>query len=228
MNYNVQFDIVAEQISPPIVRKPSYIAWITVLVSVIQGLWDRIFNLYVLGSTAAAYDPAVTYVVDDRVLFTDRGVYKCILSTTGNAPTNIVYWIKDSDNYIGARERVMYNSQKILFEWALNRNFMWPHIYQNYPLHSTGIYIENTPILSNAFLMANSGQLSSVLVNKSLYAQAWLINTPNFSFHSCFTIWVPYALWTPMGISDAERENIVRNYADDYVISGIQYSVLPY
>ncbi len=40
---------------------------------------------------APAYDNAVAYLADDRVVYLGS-IYTCILTSTGNLPTNITYW----------------------------------------------------------------------------------------------------------------------------------------
>ncbi len=42
--------------------------------------------------------------------------------TTGNAGSPF-YWVKVTDNFIGANERASYSPQKLMFEYALNRWF---------------------------------------------------------------------------------------------------------
>ena len=49
-----------------------------------------------------------------------------------NLVTDTAFWLKVSDNYIGIRERTLWNSQKIIFESSLNRWFQ-----------TTGIFIIN-------------------------------------------------------------------------------------
>lgn len=213
--YIISFQLLWETLYPPILRKPKHLSWGKVMAKPLQYLRDLIFDDYANGSNYLLYDNSTVYVLGDRIFYLDRGVYECILATLGNLPTDATYWRKINDNYIGVRERILYNSQKMTFEWALNRWFI-----------CSGIYIENQSLSFSGFLMGNSGEYSSTLVNIS--NPSYLMNSFTISTDFSFIIYVPLAVFNSLGNSDIERENIIRSFADNYVLAGMLYDVLPY
>jgi hypothetical protein len=218
--YIIQFSLLWEKLYPPHLRKTLHLAWGVVVVSPLQSLRDLIFNDYANGSTVSRYDNATAYVVDDIVYYTDRGLYKCIGATTGNIPTDTTYWNKILDNYIGARERIKYNSRKIIFEYALNRWF-------DVPSANPQIYITNNNIYGTAFLLGETGEYSSTMANLSTNQNYFLGNSYNYNSFA-FTIYVPLAVFNALDNNNTNRENIIRSFADKFVLSGMSYNVLTY
>jgi hypothetical protein len=218
--YDINFSTVWEKLTPPILRQIKTLAWGTVLLKPLQWLRDLFFIDYADGSSAEFYDSLISYIVDDKVYYTDRAVYICIAPSTGNLPTDTTYWRKILDNHIGARERVRYNSQKILFEHALNR---WFNVYAPDPL----IYITNNTVSASPFLLGQTGQTSSNVSRSSIYSQYYLGNSPSYASNT-FTIFVPLAVFNALAGNNTDRENIIRNFADRFVLSGMIYDVQTY
>lgn len=214
--YSVTYGFLWETLYPPVLRKTVALAWGKVLMDPLQWLHDAIFITYKTGTPAANYSNVTAYVIGDRVVYTDRGVYEAIQATTGNLPTDVTFWRQVTANYIGTDERVKYTSQKILFEYALNRWFQ-----------STGIFIDSLIVNDPSFIMGGSGPTSSAMVNDSTNAIAYL--TENYSFNADdFAINVPLAVFNALASNDVDRENVIRDIADIYVIAGINYTVTPY
>lgn len=215
--YVISFISIWESLTPPLLRKDIIYAWGSVLVAPLQYLYEIIFNEYTDGSNAFDYVGATAYVVGDKVIYTDRGVYECIVNSTGNAPTDTTYWKKIADNYIGIRERIKYTSQKMTFEYSLNRWFQ-----------TTGIYITNTSTTTSSFLMGQTGEYSSVMPASSAYQQNFL--TEGYVVPSAYnyTIYVPVAKFNSLATNDTDRENIIRAFADRYNLAGMIYNVQKY
>lgn len=218
--YIIQFSLLWEKLMPPLLRKVLHLSWGSVVVAPLQSLRDLIFNDYANGSNYNAYDNATAYVIGDIVYYTDRGVYKCIEATTGNIPTNTTYWFKMLDNRIGVRERIRYNSQKILFEYALNRWF-------DVPSADPQIYIQNNNIYGTAFLLGGSGETSSTMADNYVFQNYYLGNSYTYESDD-FTIFVPLAVFNALDSNNTNRENIVRGFADNYVLAGMTYNVATY
>jgi len=209
----VTFSLLWETLYPPKLRKAVALAWGIVVMRPLQWLSDAIFISYADGSTDPDYNNATAYSKDDRVIFTDRGQYEAKQATTGNLPTDLTFWRKVNDNYIGARERAKYTSQKILFEYALDRIFQ-----------TTGIFITNFNTPANSFLMGETGPNSSAMFNDGINSTEYL--TENFIVgDQDFTINVPLATFNALASNDLDRENVVRGVADIYVIGGMIYKV---
>jgi hypothetical protein len=39
---------------------------------------------------------------------------------------------------------------------------------------------------------------------------------------------VPIAIWTALGATTTDRDNIIRKYADNFNLAGITYTITPY
>lgn len=216
--FNINFSGLWKDITPPVLRKPVHQAWGDVLLTPMQYLRDLTFNDFANGSSYPSYSGASAYTSNDRVSYNNRGVYESISGSTGILPTDINSWNLINENYIGVRERVKYNSQKMLFEYGLNRWFQ-----------CTGIYIDNNPILNTGLLMGNTGAYSSALSNSSTPTSAsYLINSFSGFTTNSYTIYVPTGVYTDLGITNIERENVVRSFADNYNLAGFIYNVVAY
>lgn len=217
MNYNLNYKELWKQLLPPVLRNSRVIAWGAVLLQPIQWLHDFIFGEYSDGAVYNTYSNATAYVIGDKVIYTDRGVYECITNTTGNLPTNATYWKLVNNNYIGIRERIVYNSQKILFEYALNRWFV-----------CSGIYITNNDKDTVSFLMGNTGENSSLMPNSSTNQIDYLGSNLIVTSINDFTIYVPIAVHTALSPDSGQRDNIIRSFADKLTIAGMKYNIVTY
>jgi len=215
--YIISFSLVWEQLTPPALRALVFLNWGTVLTKPIQQLYEIIFGIYANGSTDLDYDNTTAYIATDRVVYTDRGVYECILATTGNAPTDTTYWKKVSDNYIGIRERVNYSSSKIILEYGLNRWFQ-----------CSGIYIGNNVTTTASFVMGATGQYSSAMWNTGEASSNYMTNNYYSPTSYNYTIYVPVAIYNALASNNTDRTNIVHTFADKYTLAGILYNVTTY
>ena len=121
-----------------------------------------------------------------------------------------------SSEFIGVDERIIYSSQKMLFEYLLNRYFA-----------TTGIYIDNNFIgADNNFVMGASSSSSSSMPNNSAYSDTYMGEQPYYTTsQNDFTIYVPTAFYTGLG---TYNEQLIRAVADKYVLAGITYNVTDY
>lgn len=212
--FTVTYSFLWEMLYPPILRKAIQLAWGAVIEFPMQWLHNAIFTNYTNGATDPTYSNVTAYVKGDRVIFTNRGQYEAIVATTGNDPTDTAFWIKVNDNYTGIRERAVWNSQKIIFEDSLNKNFQ-----------TTGIFINNNIKIINSFLMGNTGELSSLMPNDSINQIDYMGNTFTPSTIGDYTIFVPLAKFNSLAGNNTDRENIIRSFADVYNLAGMTYQV---
>jgi hypothetical protein len=227
--YDYDNEIVAEQLTPPALRESKFLAWLYVITKPIQNFWSLIFEDYKIGSSYSDYSGATTYDFGDRVLWTDKAIYEATYtdadgvaqSFSGEAPSNTLFWTKVNNDFIGVDERIKYNSQLIVLEYALNKWFL--------NLSATDqIYVNTNAITSNIFLMGETGTYSSTMANSSPFSLYFMPEDATFPTQYNFTINVPAALFTTLGTNSTNRENTVRAFADKYVLSGITYNVTTY
>lgn len=223
--YTYDSNTVGEQLTPPILRKAKFLAFLYVLVKPIQNLWELVFAEYITGvGTHSIYSDAVSYSIGNVVVWNNGYVYECIKTplVAGTKPSDTIYWLLRNTNFIGSDNRVKYNSQIIKLEYQLNK---W---YQNLA-SATQIYIENNTAISMQFVMGNDGANSSVMPNDSIYQEQYMGNDPTYPDVSFdFTILVPTALYTTLGTTASNREYNVRAFVNQYVLSGIKYKINTY
>lgn len=227
MNYNIyiiSFQLLWETLYPPILRLPKHLAWGKVLERPLQYLHQLFFTDYANGSAYPYWNPPTTYNIGDRVIsavdHTNRSVYECIATTIFNDPTDTNYWVLVNDNYIGIRERIKYNSQKVLFEFALNKWFM-----------CSGIRISNQNTISSSFLLGQTGPFSSTLSNSSIIpysSPSYLTNNLVVASSFNYIIFVPNGILSQLALTVTDQKNIVRSFADNYNLAGMIYDVQGY
>ena len=228
--YDIDFNLQAENILPPDKRKTKLLAYLKAIVLPVQILRDRFYNWYANGLTpgvdADFWGPGMGVGPGEYVIGPDNAVYECInpLGVSGLfVPPGLdtENYVKLQDVYIGLRERLKYNSRKIVLEYILNKWFRVD------PLPSDQIYIENHDIYGTFFILGASGPTSSSMANSSLSQQYFLGNVYSYDANA-FTIWVPTAVFAAIDSDPTTAENIVRSIADKYVIAGMIYNVDTY
>jgi hypothetical protein len=220
--YDFDVSVTAPELMPPTLRQNSHKAWFNVLLKPIQYLWSLIFEDYKDGTSYVLWSNLTTYSATNRVLFTDKSNYECINTALGNtqSPLNGLYWIKIQDNFIGVNERIKYNSQIIVFEYALNKWFL-------NPLPADQIYITNNGT-SSQMLMGQTSAYSSTIPNNSIYSTYYMGNVYTPTQYD-FTIYFPIALFNALQPTLAiDKEKLIRNFADKYKLAGMNYNIITY
>lgn len=230
--YSYDNKIVAEQIAPPTLRQSKFLAWLYVITKPVQSLWSLIFNGYKNGTTVY-YDldntyflPPLGYVFSvGEVIKDSKSIYICTKPSTYAGFANLADFDKLQDNFLGVSERIKYNSQKILFEYAMNKWFSVPNVSIPNSIFITNNFIQSETI----FLMGGSSETSSVMPNSSVYSTDYMGNVPAYIAVSFdFTINVPLDLFDTLGTNATNKENTIRQFADKYNLAGTTYNVITY
>lgn len=218
--YDFDIDVVVPNLTPEVKRLPKYLAWLKSLATPIQTAWNDLFVDWKTGTTYADYNVLTTYNFGDRVRYVDNKTYECIANTTaGIECTNTDYWELINTTFVGADERITYNSQIIILEHSINK---W---FRN-ELAADQIYIETNQIVNTVFQMGNNGHYSSVMSNVG--GTTWMGNTPSYTTQYNFTVYVPAALFATLGTDATNRENAIREFVDKYNLAGLKYNVTTY
>lgn len=228
--YDYNSNTVAEQLTPPILRNSKFLAWLYVLVSPIQNLWQLIFEDYSTGNLYTVYDVLATYNFGDRVVYTNKSVYEATYTDTdgvaqsfnGVECTNTLFWTLVNDNYFGVDERIKYNAQIILLEYALNK---WYECDSG----SDQIYIDNNTNIQNVFLMGETSQYSSTMPNDSSYSETYMGLAPTYPDISYdYIVWVPNATYLLLGDTNDNRDNNITTFVNKYNLSGLKFKIDTY
>lgn len=234
--YNVNFALQIEQLLPPSKRTTKTLAYMGVFGRSFQYQRDLLFDTYANGFGGAIW-AAGTYTKGQRVRYIDHSVYEVQVASTTTTPSTSTDWLKIQDVWIGVRERTRYTGNKIVLIYGLNRWFDTVFRQPNGTLENpvtnaagtSDIYIVNNSILVNQFKIPKSAfNTSSFIPNNGIYG---IDGIPNVAFalnQYAFTIFVPLAVFNALAANNTDRENVVRAFADKYVIAGIIYKVQTY
>ena len=225
-NYDFDNQQVGEQLDVPELRKPKNLAWTRVFTTPIQYLWDKFMD-WKDGNEYQAFNALAIYSRGMRITYVDNITYEFIFENptaiAGLPPDGFPqYWQVVNENFIGAVERVKYNGQIIMLEYALNRWFR--NTLAVAP--TTQIYIVNNTTNSN-FWVGETGAYSSTVPKLSQYSTSYVANA-NTVLQYDFTVMFPVALYTALGPNANTREKRVRKFVDKYKISGINYNINTY
>lgn len=142
-------------------------------------------------------------------------------------PTNPgCLWIRVSPNFIGANERVSYNAQKLLFEYALNRWF--GTTFKQPSIGVSDIYISQLDDVNNDFYGApDQGTYFGYQFTDATPKYGMPTNVGGISPYD-FIINVPTAVYNALSASASQREGIVRAFADKINAAGMLYEIVTY
>lgn len=238
-SYNVANETL--NLTPPNKRKLTTLAYLGASDYYLQYLHDLFFTNYADGDNSLDYDNTTAYTVGDRVRYVDNKIYERIGAgpTIGTIPTNVAFWMPILNNFIGVRERAKYTSNRVVFEYALNKWFKtqfnqftgWDGSGNPTPL--SDIYIQNTPVDINSFIVGVDEPESSTVWLTDIEQQISVINLDYFYNPFMFVINIPTAVYDallpaePAGIT-TPKDNVVRAFADNYVLGGVTYSIAIY
>jgi len=220
--YDVDLNKIAVQTAPPDKRYPLMVAWLKVLIKPIQWLRDLWMGSYRTGSSAVAWIVGATYSKYDRVLYKQK-VYESLTDNNTDAPYVQSSWMVIQDNFIGVFERVLYTGNKLIFEYAINKYF--GSVFRQ-PPGVSDIYLTVAAKPSSVFIVGGTEQTSSIVYATT--SSEFVINSYTFNPFYNLTIHVPLALYNSLDPDSLNCEKIIRNYADQYIIAGILYTVVTY
>ncbi len=228
--YNVNFYNEFQQLLPPKKRKKFNMAWMGVFAKSFQRLRDLWFSDYADGFTGLKYNVGTNYAKGDRQRYIDHSVYEALDAIPAGNPPPDARWLKILDVWIGVRERINYNSQKIVFETALNK---WFDTTFRLAPGLSDIYITTNLYSTNGFIIGvdeNESSTIKIPIEQEYYIlDAFVFGTINFTINVPDSGASPIPGWyTALGPDAATRENIIRSYADKYVMAGIIYQVSTY
>jgi hypothetical protein len=223
----IDFDIYANLIMPLNHRLKETLLYVRATLYSVKRLYE-IFTLYKSGSGCDWYDSGAAYPLGYRVK-TIFGVYESLVDgNTGNATTDTTKWQQILDSYIGIEERVRYCSNKIVYEYALNRWF--GTVFQQYTdtayTHVSDIYITTAEPTYPTFVVGLTTGDAVGLTEST----GWVSSTPIYTSASTykFNIYVPTIVYNALGTTTDIREKTFRGFADRLKPSGTTYNIILY
>lgn len=224
--YDINYQSTGKTILPPSKRLPKWLAWIYSLLKPLQYVRDLFFDIFIGGANYNIFDAGQFYSYGDRAVWFDNTVVECLndipklgsVSAPDITPEN---WIVVCENFIGVDERIKYNPQIIVLEWALNR---W---FRN-EAATDQIYIQTNSTYSDFFLLGDTSEYSSTMANNTVFSMFYMGDIYTAALVTDFTIFVPVALFNILGATAQDSEEAIKSIADKYNAAGIKYDIQTY
>ncbi len=226
MTYSIDINELILDSTPINHQTPIFLAYLQALGTPMQYLNNEFFQ-FVNGCTASFYATSSTYNYGDIVkgnINVNNNVFISITSSNhNNGLTNSSYWNLYNNTWIGALESAHYTSNKMTFEWALNRQFNTT-FRQNTGVTGSAlsdIYINDRPIFFTTWYMA-IGTLGSGFWGTGDRDSTWIAINGTFSGDATnFTINIPTAVFS----SFIGGTQTVTNFADKINSAGLSYTI---
>ena len=218
MNYSYNIRQSSEELLPPDKRKDGNKSLIWSLLTPLQWIRDLWFGSYYDGATAPDY-VAGTYQFMDQVVY-NKKVYMSLIDNNTDAPTS-ANWLLIQDDFIGLKERILYNGNKLVFEYVLNKKFGTTF---RQPNDTPDIYITNLSSVSDGFLIGQtepySAAVGETLSTGSGTSSGYVGGSFTFVYKTHFQIHIPVAL--------AGQTNAIRDYANKFVAASLKFIIITY
>lgn len=213
--FDINFDQQAQDLLPPDKRSNENVGFLRGLLKAIQWSRDLILGNYKTGSFAARYASG-TYSAFDQVIY-KKSVYYSLTDNNTALPTNPLFWKLIQPNFIGVDERIRFNGQSIVLEYALNKRF--GGTFRPPPsLSNSDIYFTKTSLSPYGFRI---GQTIGSLVGQTNSSDTIGSSLP-FILLNNFTINVLNSLY----VQTNDQE--IRGFVDLYIPISINYTITSY
>lgn len=220
--YDIDYSKQRVQLLPPDKRYTKTVAWTGILLAPLNYLRNLNFGSYRTGSDAPQWVNTSPYNKYDQVKY-NKIVYESLIDGNTALPTTVGSWKVVQQNFIGLSERIYYNGQKLVLEWAMNK---WFGTVFRQPPNVSDIYISNNSVPIAVFRCGGVEDISSVVYSNS--SSEVVINSYSFSVAFNFTIYVPQAVYDALDPTLVNNEKIFRAFVDRYVPAGVTYTIQPY
>lgn len=223
--YNVNINQASIELLPPDKRYPVNISLIQGLLKPLQWARDSFFSTYYEGSSAPIYT-AGTYAYGDEVIY-QKKVYSSLKSANTDSPTVATSWYLKSDNFIGLKERVLFDGGKLVLEYALNKEFSGtfrqPTTPQGITDTKSDIYITNDTSVKYGFFVGQTEPFSSSVGQTT--ASDYIGSANPYVYLNNFIIHIPTSL---LNIGTTSNYKSVSNFVNQYIPSSINFTIVNY
>lgn len=209
------------ELLPPDKRTPIEVSWWRAVVKQLDWVRRNIFVDYKTGSVYPDWGVG-SYNKGDRVIY-GQSVYESLVSSNTAVPTDSTKWRIYQLYFIGTDERILYNGQNLVLNYALNKRFETN--FRQPPLVSDIYFTINTPLPLPFSVGSIEGNSSTVFNTGSSES---VINYYNFTTFYNFVINIPVAVWTALSTDVNARNKIISNFVNQYLPVGINYQIQTY
>ena len=220
--YDIDYSKQRAQLLPPDKRYTKTVAWVGILLAPLNYLRNLNFGSYRTGSDAPQWVNTDPYAKYDQVKY-NKIVYESLIDGNTDVPTTVATWKVVQQNFIGLSERIYYNGQKLVLEWAMNK---WFGTTFRQPPNIPDIFIENNSLDVGVFRVGGEEDISSVSYNNQ--SSEFVVDAYSFAVAFNFTINVPEAVYNALDPTLNNNEKIFRAFVDRYVPAGVTYTIQTY
>lgn len=220
--YDVDYTEIGPQLMPPDKRGNLLTRLLAAFLVPIQWLRDLWFGSYRVAPTAQAWLNTTTYAKYDQVVY-NIYVYMSLVDNNTAVPTDPNSWLVIQTNFIGMSERILYDCQLLVLTYALNKRFKT--VFRQ-PNNVSDIYIGTFMKPISVFVVGGVEANSSKVYSNT--SSEYVINAYSFTAYVNMTIYVPVAVYDALDTIDANRQIIIRSFANLYMAAGIIYTITPY
>jgi len=209
------------EILPPDKRKPRTLQLIDALLSPLQWSRNLLFGSYYNGLIAPGYT-VKAYKYLEQATYQKR-VYVSLIESNINPPLPMTVpatWLLIQDNFIGVKERILYNGSKLVLEYALNKQFN--SVFRQ-PNALSDIYITNDTPVIDGFLVGITEPFCSS-VGQTTSSNAIGGDLPSVYLNN-FIIHIPTAT---LNLTVSGNTEAVHNFVDKYIPASIRYEIINY
>ena len=211
--YNISFYNKIIELLPPDKRQGINVRWLQSLVSPLQYLRDKFLGDYKVGSNYPLW-VAGTYAQGAKVVY-KQVVYESLVSGNTAQPPS-ANWTIYLPSFIGVDQRVLFNGQKLVLEYALNERFSTTF---RQPPSTSDIYITNNTLGIPFFRVGGVEAISSKSYSNN--SSEVVINSYTISIQYNFTINIPTSAYSgyPQEVNDFVRR---------FIPAGLTYNIVTY
>lgn len=220
--YDVDYSKVGPQLLPPDKRGSLLIRLVAAFLTPVQWLRDLSLGSYRVGPAAQDWLSTTTYAKYDQVVY-NIFVYVSLKDGNTDIPTDTSSWLVIQTNFIGMSERILYNCRTLVLTYALNKRFKT--VFRQ-PPNVSDIYIGTFAKPVSVFVVGGVEANSSKVY--TIGSSEYVIDSYSFADYVNMTIYVPVAIYNALDPVPANREIIIRSYADKYMAAGIIYTITTY
>ena len=214
--YDIDFNQQGPELLPPDKRGTTNIALINSLLKGVQWCRDLLFTSFKTGSTAPPFAVGL-YKQFDQVIYR-KSVYYSLVHNNTDLPTAST-WLKVQDNFLGIDERVKFNGQSLVLEYALNQQFGGTFRPPGSSSLSD-IYLNNIAAVAAGFRIGQTEDATSTVGRTSssdnLGLKYSFIQLTNFQINIKASV---YVLTSSQTISD---------FVNQYIPVSINFTIQPY
>lgn len=214
MIYLIDFFNKMFELLPPDKRGMVNYSWVKAIGSPIEYMRNKILVDYKTGSSYADWVSG-TYAKGEIVTYKKVLYESKVDGNTDTPPSN--NWSLYLNSFIGSDDRIKYNGQKVVLEYALNQYYK---TFFRQPNLVSDIYIETLGYTLQGFLIGQTEPYCSTVGQTTSSGFVGSL-TPFLQTYN-FKIWFPTAVYA------ATNEQEVRNFVNKIIPISLNFSISTY